>query len=247
MTSKVEDIIRVPSINEVALVEDQESHALSPQSSEKAAEPVPVPKHSIRFYLAFCTLSVITLAAALDATSLGVALPIISQDIHGTAIEAFWSGTSFLLTSTVFQPVFAMFSHISGRKPLVLIALTFFAVGAIVCATAGNFTVMLVGRSIQGIGGGGIIALAEIIVTDLVSLRQRGKYFGFLSMMWAVGSTTGPILGGSFAQNGAFWIQTYFSDVLLTCLSFMALDILDQPAPYWYWVCDDHPVSLAWL
>jgi MFS family permease len=130
-----------------------------------------------RFYLAFLTLSVVTLAAALDATSLSVALPIIASKLHGTAIEAFWAGTSFLLTSTVFQPSYASFSHIFGRKPLTYVALTFFAVGAIIAGAAKNFTTMLVGRSLQGIGAGGIISLTEIIITDMVPLRERGKWF----------------------------------------------------------------------
>ena len=99
-----------------------------------------------------------TLVVALDATSLSVALPTIAQKLKGTAIEAFWSGTSFLLCSTVFQPAFGSFSNIFGRKPLILIALAFFTVGSIVPAVANNFTVILVGRSIQGIGGGGIIS-----------------------------------------------------------------------------------------
>lgn len=84
---------------------------------------------------------------------------------------------------------------------MVLIALVFFCVGAIICAIAKNFTYMLVGRSIQGIGGGGIIALSEVIITDLVPLRWRGQYFGILSAMWSVGSVTGPILGGGFAES----------------------------------------------
>ena len=83
-----------------------------------------------------------------------------------------------------------------------LTSLVFFTVGAIIAGVANNFTALLAGRSIQGIGGGGVLALSEIIVTDLVPLRQRGKWFGFLSAMWAVGSTAGPIVGGSFAQNG---------------------------------------------
>lgn len=95
--------------------------------------------------------------------------------IHGTAIEAFWSGTSFLLCSTVFQPSFASFSHIFGRKPMVLTAMVLFTIGAIVCATSPNFTQLLVGRSLQGVGGGGLIALTEIIVTDLVPMRLRGN------------------------------------------------------------------------
>lgn len=60
---------------------------------------------------------------------------------------------------------------------------------------------MLVGRSIQGCGGGGLIVIAEILVTDLVPLRLRGKWFSFLSAMWAVGSVGGPLVGGAFAQD----------------------------------------------
>lgn len=71
-----------------------------------------------RFHMIFVTICIITLVAALDATSLSVALPIITDALGGNAIEAFWSGTSFLLTSTVFQPSFASMSHIFGRKPV---------------------------------------------------------------------------------------------------------------------------------
>jgi MFS family permease len=118
-----------------------------------------------------------------------------AQLLHGTAIEAFWAGTAYLLTSTVIQPVTGSFSHIFGRKPLVLLSIFFFAAGVIVAALANNFTVILVGRSIQGIGGGGIITMTEIVVTDMVPLRQRGNYFSFISSMWALGSVAGPILG----------------------------------------------------
>ncbi|KAJ5762951.1 hypothetical protein N7533_001632 [Penicillium manginii] len=153
------------------------------------------------------TLCVLTLMAALDGTSISVALPIMAEELNGTAIEAFWAGTSFLLCSTVFQPSFASLSNIFGRRPAVLTSILFFCVGAIVSAVANNFTQMLVGRSIQGIGGGGVIALTEVIITDLVPLRYRGQYFGIFSAMWSIGSVTGPILGGGFAQNVTWrWI-----------------------------------------
>lgn len=157
---------------------------------------------------------IINLAAALDATSLSVALPIIAQKLNGSAIEAFWSGTSFLLTSTVLQPIFASFSHIFGRKPILMLSLAFFAAGAVVCALSKNFTHMLVGRSIQGVGGGGIIVLTDIIITDIIPLRERGKWFGFVSIMWAIGSVTGPVIGGAFAEKVSwtwiFWINLPF-------------------------------------
>lgn len=118
-----------------------------------------------------------------------------AKALGGTAIEAFWAGTSFLLTSTVFQPVLGSFSHIFGRKPLIYLSLILFLVGSIVAAVANDFTVILVGRSVQGIGGGGIICLTEIVATDMVPLRMRGAWFAVLSGMWAVGTVVGPLLG----------------------------------------------------
>lgn len=152
-------------------------------------------------------------------------MKIMADDLKGTAIEAFWTGTSFLLCSTgtmqlaldynenilksitVFQPSFASLSNIFGRRPAVLTAILFFCVGTIVSAVANDFGQMLVGRSIQGIGGGGIIALTEVIITDLVPLRYRGQYFGIFSAMWSIGSVTGPILGGGFAEK-VTWVST---------------------------------------
>lgn len=136
------------------------------------------------FFLAFAMLATLTLMVALDGTSISVALPIIAKKLNGTAIEAFWAGTSFLLTSTVFQPNYASFSHIFGRKPMVLVAITFFFIGVMVAALAKNFALLLIGRSLQGVGGGGIIAMTEIIITDLVPLRFRGQWVGIISGMW---------------------------------------------------------------
>ncbi|PMD33262.1 MFS general substrate transporter [Hyaloscypha variabilis F] len=193
---------------------DESTWKEEPQTAAQSIEEntsVPEFNPNWRFYLAFCSLAVVTLAVSLDATSLSVALPIIAKKLNGTAIEAFWSGTSFMLTSTVFQPSYASFSHIFGRKPLVFVALTFFSVGAIIAAVSKNFAVMLVGRSLQGIGAGGMIALTEVIITDMVPLRERGKWFGFVSGMYAVGSVSGPIVGGAFAEDVSwrwiFWIN----------------------------------------
>lgn len=129
-----------------------------------------------------------------------------AEKLGGTAIEAFWAGTSFLLASTVFQPPWASISHIFGRKPSLFAAILIFTIGAIIGAVANNFTVILIGRTIQGIGGGGVLILPEIIVTDLVPLAQRPAYFSIFSGVWALGSVMGPILGGGFAQDVS-WVS----------------------------------------
>jgi MFS family permease len=85
-----------------------------------------------------------------------------------------------------------------------MIAIGFFAAGAVIAATSNGFALLLVGRAIQGVGAGGINALTDIIVTDLVPLRQRGKWLGLLNSMWALGSVGGPMIGGVFVQEGTF-------------------------------------------
>jgi hypothetical protein len=101
-------------------------------------------KPTTAFVLAFISICVITLAAALDATSLSIALPIITEKLKGSAIEAFWSGTSFLLTSAVFQPVIAGLSHVFGRKASLMGSGLLFGLGSILAAVAQNFTLLYV-------------------------------------------------------------------------------------------------------
>lgn len=115
-------------------------------------------------------------------------------------------------------------SHACGRKPILLLSVLLFTVGAIVAAVAQNFTTLLVGRSIQGIGGGGINSLFEILITDLVPLRQRGTYFGFQSLTWALGSVSGPIIGGAFAQS-VTWRWLFWINLPFCGLGFVALPI----------------------
>jgi hypothetical protein len=96
-------------------------NGIVPESKETSTMPAleetnPEFKPGMAFYLAFSSICIVTLAAAFDATSLSIAIPIVTEKLHGTAIEAFWSGTSFLVTSAVFQPVIAGLSHGFGRK-----------------------------------------------------------------------------------------------------------------------------------
>ncbi|KFX96689.1 hypothetical protein O988_05209 [Pseudogymnoascus sp. VKM F-3808] len=154
-----------------------------------------------QLWLVFMTLSLVALMVSLDGSSISVALPIIAEELNGTGIEAFWGGTSFLLCCTVFQPSFGSLSNIFGRRVLMLVALVFFLLGAIVASVSNNFQCMLIGRSLQGVGGGGVVALSEIIVTDIVPLRLRGQYFGIIGSMISVGAVTGPLLGGGFSEK----------------------------------------------
>ncbi len=87
-----------------------------------------------------------------------------------------------------------------------MIAVLLFAVGGLTGAVANNPTTLIVGRTIQGAGSGAIIVLTEVTVTDLVPMRVRGMWFGFISLAWAVGTGGGPVIGGALAQNSS-WVS----------------------------------------
>ncbi|KAI5285640.1 hypothetical protein KEM54_000410, partial [Ascosphaera aggregata] len=189
-------------------------HLSTGEKTETGDESRGKPFHATRaIKLACIAICLIILAAAIDATSLSIALPVVTQRLQGTAIQAFWTGTSYLVTSGVMQPVIGGLSHVFGRKEMVLISCAFFFVGSLICALSNDFTMMLVGRVIQGIGGGGILALGEILITDLVPLEVRGLWLGVFGSMWAIGTVTGPLMGGAFAEAGLsgwrwiFWIN----------------------------------------
>lgn len=172
--------------------------------------------------MAFATLGILTVMVALDATALSVALPVIAEKLNGSALEAFWAATSYLLTSTVFQPTIASFSNVFGRRWVTTASVIMFLGGLLTSGLAQNFTVLLAGRTVQGIGGGGIIVLTQLIICDLIPLRLRGQWFGIISGMYAIGSVSGPLVGGAFSEKVTwrwiFWINLPFTGMALVMI-----------------------------
>ncbi|KAE9963481.1 hypothetical protein BLS_009251 [Venturia inaequalis] len=142
---------------------------------------------SRREYLIMATLAMVSFIVALDATILVPVLPDLALSLHGTSTEAFWAGTSYLLTSAVFQPFIGALSDAFGRR-----------------------------------GGGGIVSLTSIIFCDIVPLRQRPKYFAAVLASWAIGTVTGPVVGGACIDNinwrWAFYINLPFCAIGLVMM-----------------------------
>lgn len=158
------------------------------------------------------TCAVSSLVVALDATILVPVLPTLASDLKGSSSEAFWTGTSYLLAHSVLQPFTASLSDIFGRREVLVPGIFFFLAGSVICGIADNFTIMLVGRVVQGVGGAIIIALSQLVFADLVPLRQRPKYFSLVLGAWAVGSLLGPLLGGIFVEK-ASWRWCFYVNV----------------------------------
>ncbi|KAH0262852.1 MFS general substrate transporter, partial [Aureobasidium melanogenum] len=163
-------------------------------------------------------------AVALDSTILTTTLPALSEALHTNTTQTFWIATSYLLTSAIFQPPIAALADVFGRQAMFLLAITLFTIGSIICCASHGIVSMLVGRSIQGIGGGGILSVNLIILSDIIPLRQRAQYQGYLQLCFAFGSNIAPVIGGLIVQKTTwrwlFYINLPFCAISLATVPF---------------------------
>jgi EmrB/QacA subfamily drug resistance transporter len=147
---------------------------------------------------------------ALDQTIVATALPTIGRHF-GDLGDLAWVVTAYLITGTAVTPLYGKLSDIHGRRAMMLIAIGLFVAGSFCCALAPSMTVLVFSRALQGLGGGGLMALSQTIIADIVSPRERGRYQGYIAAVFAVSSVGGPVLGGFLTQeidwSLIFWIN----------------------------------------
>ncbi|KAK4041434.1 major facilitator superfamily domain-containing protein [Parachaetomium inaequale] len=162
--------------------------------------------------------------AALDVTIVTVAVPTIAQEFQSTAGYT-WIGSAYMLATAAAAPMWGKISDIWGRKPIMLIAVGVFWVGSLLSAVSVGMGMLIVARAVQGVGGGGIVILVNVCISDLFSMRKRGIYFGAMGMVWAVASAVGPVLGGVFTSEvtwrWCFYINLPISGVGMAVLAFV--------------------------
>jgi EmrB/QacA subfamily drug resistance transporter len=153
--------------------------------------------------------------AALDQSIVGVALPKITSELGGLD-KLSWVVTAYLLTSTAATPLWGKISDLLGRRPIFQAAILVFLVGSMICGFAAplaswmdvsGIDVMIAGRAVQGLGGGGLMSLALAVIGDVIPPRERGRYQGLFGAVFGVSSVAGPLLGGLFTDHlGWEWI-----------------------------------------
>ena len=181
------------------------------KEGELEEKNAPIPKKSFKFKLSIFMICLMSVIVAMDSVIVAATLPAITVSLRATSLEAFWVGTSYLLAQTVVIPLYGSVSDIFGRKWVMVFAIAMFLFGSILCGAAQNIHWLIAARVLQGLGGGGCLTLATVIISDMTILRERPKFLALGAFAWALGTNIGVPVGGAIGQ-----------------LRFLALDFLDQ-------------------
>src|SRR6478736_4089797 len=183
------------------------------------APPAPLTPDEVRTILTSLMLTMFL--AALDQTIVATALPTIGRQFHDVSSLS-WVITAYLLASTAVAPVFGTLSDIYGRRAMIILSMTLFVAGSVLCALAPNMPVLIFARGLQGLGGGGIMPIVQTVISDVVTPRERGQYQAYFSGVWTAAGIGGPVLGGVFAEHlhwsMVFWINLPLGAVALATL-----------------------------
>ncbi|RDW67201.1 putative MFS drug transporter [Aspergillus mulundensis] len=203
--------------NEPSTVSDLEaspSHVFNEQTNY-------VPRRTI--ITIFLACSTVDLIALMDQTTLAASLSIISNALHAND-KAAWISGAYFVTSTAFQLLYGRLSDIWSRKSVLFTGLAIFLLGSLASSLASTAPQLIVFRAFTGIGGGGLMTLAQMIVSDVVPLRERGKYQGILGAVVAIANGIGPVIGGALSSSSPTgWRWIFRLNLPLTALATAAV------------------------
>ncbi|KAJ3256134.1 hypothetical protein HK103_005703 [Boothiomyces macroporosus] len=202
-------------------------HFHSEETIESSIEP-----SKSQFLIVFIGLFLIVFMAALDSNIIAIAIPSISKEFQSLS-EVPWLFTGFLVGNTAFVPSYGKLADIFGRKAMVITAVTIFELGSLLCGFAVNMKMLIFARTLQGVGGGGVVSLSLIVISDMVSVQERPKYQSIISAAFGVATIVGPLVGGIITET-LTWRWNFFLNLpfgliaAVVCLLFMNLRELDR-------------------
>ncbi|WP_041479140.1 MDR family MFS transporter [Corynebacterium ulcerans] len=193
-------------------VEKQEKHKASRRRTKPKTkrESSMTPEEQKRAWWVLSALMVSMLLSSLDQMIFSTALPTIVGELGGVD-HMMWVITAYMVGETVMLPIYGKLGDLIGRKGLFIGALLIFLIGSIFGGIANTMTMLIAGRAIQGIGGGGLMILSQAIIADIIPARERGRYMGWMGGIFGLSAVLGPLLGGWFTEGigwrWAFWMN----------------------------------------
>ncbi|MPZ57527.1 MAG: MFS transporter [Rhizobiales bacterium] len=166
-----------------------------------------------------------TFLGSLDTTVLAGALPTIGREL-GEVHNLPWLITAYLVASTAAVPLYGKLADIHGRQFALRLSLFAYLAGSLICALAPNMLVLILGRALHGLGGGGLTSLGMIVLGDVAAPKERGRYYAYFSVVYTTAGACGPALGGFIADylhwTVIFWINIPLG-LIAVALTFTAL------------------------
>ncbi|KAK9368829.1 major facilitator superfamily domain-containing protein [Lipomyces kononenkoae] len=185
--------------------------------------------HGAPLLLVVVSLFLAMLLAALDQTIVATLLLTV-----GTKFQAFskiqWITSGYLLSAAVLSPSWGKFSIIFGRKWCMLTAIILFEIGSAVCGSATSMDMLIGGRVIAGVGGGGVQILVILVLTEIVSIQKRGITQGLIGAAFGVASVAGPIIGGAFTSHVS-WRWCFYINLPIGAITILAVFLFFNPPP----------------
>ncbi|KAJ1953549.1 hypothetical protein EC988_002927, partial [Linderina pennispora] len=228
----------VPDINEQPISEKAlEAGAGAESHSSEAASGSPVASNEAaggdlasytlskkQLFCAIASIGMLFFISALDATIMASIYVPIASDFDALG-QAVWIITTYMLSSTIVQAIIGKISDILGRVETILTSIAIFLVGSVLCGASQSMNMLIASRTIQGVGGGGILGLGMVVLGDLFSERERGNYIGVFSAIFTIATVVGPVMGGGIVEHASwrivFWINIPVCVIAIALIFFM--------------------------
>jgi len=188
-------------------------------NASELASPVEDQRQLVLALIGICA---VVMLVALDSTIVGTILPRVVGELGGMPLYA-WVGTGYLLASAIVIPIFGRLGDLFGRKHFILISLCLVAFGSVLCGISQSMPHLIAARTLQGIGGGMMIATAFAAPADLFpDALRRVRWQALISTSFAVASGVGPMLGGVITESFG-WRAAFFVSPVMAVVAFVML------------------------